>query len=72
MTSSYQMAILVQYNDNDSLTFSDLATATKMSEAVLKPQLGLLVKAKVLLQDDDTYDLNTSELHEPLSAIANV
>lgn len=62
MTSAFQMAILVQYNENDSLTFADLMTATKMSEAALKPQLGLLVKAKVLLQEDDTYDINMSKL----------
>jgi cullin 1 len=34
----------------------------------LKPQLALLVKAKVLLLDDDTYELNLSEF-SPLSHI---
>ncbi|RSH90827.1 hypothetical protein EHS25_010002 [Saitozyma podzolica] len=58
MTSAYQMAILVQFNENDSLTYRDIQTATRISETILKPQLALLVKAKVLLQEDDTYDLN--------------
>lgn len=61
MTSAYQMAILVQFNENDSLTYRDIQTATRISETILKPQLALLVKAKVLLQEDDTYDLNLSE-----------
>ena len=52
------MAILVQFNDNDTVTYRDILTATRISEAILKPQLALLVKAKVLLQDEDTYDLN--------------
>lgn len=61
MTSSYQMAILVQYNDGDSHSYADLATATKMNESLLKPMLQHLVKTKVLLQDGDDYDLNLSE-----------
>ncbi|WWD18765.1 hypothetical protein CI109_103220 [Kwoniella shandongensis] len=59
MTSSYQMAILTQFNENDSLTFRDILSGTKISDSILKPQLALLVKAKVLLQSgEDTYDLN--------------
>ena len=62
-TSSYQMAILTQFNENESLTFKDFAANTKLSENILKPQLALLVKAKVLLVDEetDTYDLNLSQ-----------
>lgn len=58
MTSAYQMAILTQFNENDTLSFKDIQTGTQFTEAFLKPQLQLLVKAKVLLQDEDTYDLN--------------
>jgi len=58
-TSSYQAAILLQYNgDSDSLSFEDIQAATQISEDVLKPQLALLVKLKILTQEDDTYDLN--------------
>ncbi|WWC88344.1 uncharacterized protein L201_003254 [Kwoniella dendrophila CBS 6074] len=58
MTSSYQMAILTQFNETDSLTYNDILTGTKIAEGILKPQLALLVKAKVLLQEGQTYDLN--------------
>jgi len=59
MTSSYQMAVLVQYNDNDSLTTEELVTATGIPKEQLEPVLELLKKAKVLLSDEtDTYDYN--------------
>lgn len=61
-TSTYQTAILCQFNESDSLSYQDIATGTSLNEATLKPQLGLLVKAKVLLLDEDTYELNLSEL----------
>jgi cullin 1 len=61
MVSNYQLAILTQFNENDSLSSRDIAEGTQMSDAILKPQLALLVKAKVLLQDGDTYDLNLSK-----------
>ncbi|BEJ10695.1 hypothetical protein CspHIS471_0101170 [Cutaneotrichosporon sp. HIS471] len=58
MTSAYQMAILTQFNENDSLSYKELADGTKIDDKILRPQLNLLVKAKVLLNDGDTYDLN--------------
>ena len=60
MTSAYQMAILMLFNEDISLTLKDIETATKIAPAQLNPVLGLLVKAKVLLQEEDTYDLNLS------------
>lgn len=54
------MAILVQFNESDSLSYKDIATGTSIAEGILKPQLALLVKAKVLLQEEDTYELNLS------------
>lgn len=62
MVSSYQLAILAQFNEGDQHSFSDIATATKLSEPLLKAQLNVLVKQKVLLQDGDDYDLNLSGL----------
>lgn len=61
MTSAYQMSILTQFNESDTHTFKELQTATSIAEGILKPQLVVLVKMKVLLQDDDTYELNLSE-----------
>ena len=54
------MAILCQFNDDDSHTFKSLSEATKISESILKGQLALLCKAKVLLNEGDNYDLNLS------------
>lgn len=56
------MAILTQFNENDSLSYKDIHRGTLLADAILKPQLTLLTKAKVLLVDGDQYDLNLSEL----------
>jgi len=62
MTSSYQMAVLLQYNDNDTLSLDELATATAISKDVLTQVLAILVKAKILINEEkDQYDLNPSK-----------
>ena len=61
MTNAYQMAILTQFNENDTQTYGDISAGTRISDETLKPQVGLLVKARVLLQEGDTYDLNLSQ-----------
>ncbi|KAF7982936.1 hypothetical protein HWV62_3733 [Athelia sp. TMB] len=59
MTSSYQMAVLLQYNKNDTLSFEELFAATAISKEILQQVLSLLVKAKVLINEEtDQYDLN--------------
>jgi len=59
MTSSYQMSVLLQYNDNDSLTIDELVQATGVPKDQLEPVLTVLLKSKVLLSDEkDTYDYN--------------
>ncbi|CAH7668213.1 Cullin 1 [Phakopsora pachyrhizi] len=59
LVSSYQGAILLQFNvGGDSLSFSDIQKGTSLDDSTLKPTLALLVKQKVLIQEDDTYDLN--------------
>jgi len=68
MTSSYQMAVLLQYNDNDTLSMDELATATAINKDVLTQVLAILVKAKILINEGkDQYDLNLSEspFHPP-------
>lgn len=60
MTNAFQMAILLQFNESDSVTLEDLHTATSIPEQTLKNHLVPLVKLKVLIQDGDTYDLNLS------------
>jgi cullin 1 len=61
MASSYQTAVLLQFNDTHSLSYAELSEATNLADAQLKPVLNLLVKAKLLLVDGDQYDLNTSK-----------
>ena len=61
------MGILLQYNKDTSYTFEDLSQSTDLSADVLSGQLGILVKAKVLLlssgssvgETGSRYDLNT-------------
>ena len=63
MTSSYQMAVLMQYNKNDTLSLEELVAATAISKEILTQVLAVLVKAKILINDEaEQYDLNPSEL----------
>ncbi|KIK69633.1 hypothetical protein GYMLUDRAFT_34019 [Collybiopsis luxurians FD-317 M1] len=77
MTSSYQMAVLVQYNKNDTLSLSELITATSIPKELMTQILALLVKAKILINEEtDQYDLNPSfkskkirvNLNQPIKA----
>lgn len=61
MTSSYQMAVLAQYNDNDTLSLDELLAATAISKDQLKQVLNTLTKPKILINEEtDQYDLNPS------------
>ena len=61
MTSSYQMAVLLQYNKHDTLSLEELIAATAISKDILTQVLTLLVKAKILINEEtDQYDLNPS------------
>jgi cullin 1 len=71
MTSSYQMAVLLQYNQHDTLSLNELITATNVPEDLLKQVLALLAKAKILINEEsDQYDLNPSECSGPPIATA--
>jgi len=61
MTSSFQMAVLLQYNNNDTLSLAELVAATAIPKELLSQVLALLVKAKILINEEtDQYDLNPS------------
>jgi cullin 1 len=47
--STFQMGILLLYNEHDSLDFDEIQKATKLANEVLEPNISLLLKAKVLL-----------------------
>ncbi|KAE9970893.1 hypothetical protein EG328_005992 [Venturia inaequalis] len=46
--STYQMAILLPFNDTDTISYEDLGEFTKLSKETLDPCLGILMKARVL------------------------
>ncbi|KAH8795902.1 Cullin [Flagelloscypha sp. PMI_526] len=61
MTRSYQMAILLQYNQNDTLSLDELVSATSIPKHVLTHVVALLTEAKVLVSSEgEQYDLNLS------------
>ena len=47
--STFQMGILLLFNENDSIQYSDIQEATALSPEILDPNLSILLKAKVLL-----------------------
>ena len=49
MVSTFQMAILLLFNDSDTVTYDDAARATALSAEYLDPQLNVFVKAKVII-----------------------
>lgn len=48
--STYQMAVLLLFNESEENSYSDIQKATQLSPDVLDPSLGIFVKAKVLFQ----------------------
>ncbi len=53
------MAVLLQYNNNDTLSLDELATATNVGKDLLTQVLQPLVKSRILINDEtDQYDLN--------------
>ncbi|KAL1953393.1 hypothetical protein VTO42DRAFT_2937 [Malbranchea cinnamomea] len=47
--STFQMGILLLFNQHDTLDFAEIQEATKLNPDVLEPNIGILVKARVLL-----------------------
>jgi cullin 1 len=64
--STYQMAILMLFNDSDSVTYDEIAAATKLGKETLDPSIGIFVKAKLFTAEPEggkpesgtTYKLN--------------
>jgi len=64
--STYQMAILLLFNDSDTVTYDEIAEATKLGKETLDPSIGVFIKAKVLIAEPEgakpesgtTYKLN--------------
>lgn len=64
--STFQMAILLLFNDAETISYEDIAESTKITPEHLDPNLGVFIKAKVLTanpegakpQSGTTYSLN--------------
>ncbi|KAI9867471.1 MAG: hypothetical protein M1813_009030 [Trichoglossum hirsutum] len=46
--STFQMAILLLFNDSDTVTYEEIEKSTELSKEYLDPNLGLFLKAKIL------------------------
>jgi cullin 1 len=51
--STYQMGILLLFNETDSLSYTDIEKATTLAPEILDPNLSILLKAKVLIASPD-------------------
>ena len=49
MVTTYQMAILLLFNDQDEISYDEITNATALSPEHIDASLGIFVKAKVLL-----------------------
>ena len=46
--STYQMAILLLFNDSDTVTYDEISEGTRIVPETLDPSIGVFVKAKIL------------------------
>lgn len=53
LVSTFQMGILLLFNETDTLTYEEIQKATILSPDILDPNLSILLKAKVLLPSPD-------------------
>lgn len=80
--STYQMAILLLYNDakDDVVSYDDMAATTLLAKETLDPSIGVFVKAKVLIPEPDnakpesgtSYRLNTGFKNKKLKLNMNI
>lgn len=51
--STYQMAILLLFNESDSISYDDIASTTSLAKETLDPSLAIMLKAKVLIANPE-------------------
>lgn len=51
--STYQMAVLLLFNESDKNSYDDIVKATALLPDVLDPSIGILLKAKVLIMSPE-------------------
>jgi len=62
--STYQMGVLLQFNNEDTMTQEDIHIATQLTESALKATLLSLVKAKVLNMDPPDENVEIDKTHK--------
>ena len=80
MVSTYQMAILLLFNDSETVTYEDMQRATALSSEYLDPSLGVFVKAKVLIPSPEnakpeagtSYSLNYNFKNKKIKVNLNI
>lgn len=49
--STYQIAILLLFNDSDNVSYDEMASSTRLNKETLDPSIAIMVKAKVILPE---------------------
>jgi len=78
--STYQMAILLMFNDSETVAYDDIANITMLQKETLDPSLGIMLKAKVFTaspegaptQSGTTYTLNHGFKNKKVKVNLNV
>lgn len=78
--STFQMGILLLFNEHDSLEYSDIEKSTSLVPEVLDPNLAILLKAKVLLPSPEgakpgpgtTFSLNYNFKNKKIKVNLNI
>ncbi|EMC96363.1 hypothetical protein BAUCODRAFT_33693 [Baudoinia panamericana UAMH 10762] len=78
--STYQMAILLLFNDSEEVSYDDMASTTMLQKETLDPSLGIMLKAKVIqanpesapTQSGTSYTLNHGFKNKKLKVNLNM
>jgi cullin 1 len=78
--STYQMAILLLFNDSETVGYDEMVEATSLAKETLDPSIGIMLKAKLLVAKPDnapfasgtTYTINSGFKHKKLKVNLNV
>lgn len=80
MVSTYQMAILLMFNESETVSYKEMAEVTSLAKDTLDPSIGIMLKAKVLIAspegstptDATTYTLNHNFKNKKIKVNLNI
>jgi cullin 1 len=78
--STYQMAILLLFNDSETVTYDEMVESTALNKETLDPSLSVFIKAKVLIaepadakpESGTSYKLNTGFKNKKMKINLNI